>query len=100
MMAKTGKKLLFSRFIVPPRSFVPLARIEQLVRKVDAVIAQLLGEFRANSSGLEVAAYFSVAGDACLPERENFLHGDDVAFHARNLLDARDLALAIRQPID
>ena len=42
----------------------------------------LVEEARANPGCLEPAQHDAVGVDPGLPEAEDFLHGDDVAFHA------------------
>src|SRR5260370_41471550 len=72
--------------------------IVKLVGQRDAERLQPLRELGPHAGRAKVAAHRTVLVDTGSLEREDLLHVDDIAFHARQLLDADDLPTAVGQP--
>ena len=80
--------------------FEPQGRIEQSFRQFNAANLQYFSKTWPHSGCTEIAGYFAVGSDTGLAEGKNFLHRDDVTFHASDFLDADNLAFAVRQAGD
>src|SRR5690349_16851718 len=72
--------------------------LEELLRKLDAVLGEAARELRSRSRRLELAADAAVVVDAELIESEDVLRGDDVAFHADDLGHGEDAPRSVAEP--
>src|SRR3954466_98082 len=78
----------------PPRLLEVVGVHEQARRQVDALDLELLDELGPDPGRLQPALDLPF-GDARLLEDEDVLHDDNVAFHALDFRDVRDLAGAV-----
>src|SRR3954469_24763345 len=69
------------------------ALAEEIVREIDAAIAQRFDQLRADAAGFELPARIAVLVHAGLAELENVLEADGVAFGAGDFGDAGDFSL-------
>src|SRR3954470_18083517 len=70
------------------------AAIKPIARNAQARVLEALDHFRADAGAGEFAGGVAVVVDAGLLEAEQVVHLDLLAFHAGDLADAGDLALA------
>src|SRR6476620_1613562 len=80
-----------------PRSISVLARAEdplaeEIIREIDAAIAQGLDQLRPHAAGFKVTARVAVLVHAGLAEFEDVLEADGVAFGAGDFGHAEDLS--------
>ena len=66
----------------------------------DAGDGQSLANFGRMPTGMKSPMTSPVSRNAALPEQENVLHGDDIAFHAGNFGHVGDFARAVAQAGD
>ena len=80
--------------------FEPCVRPKQLSGERNSVRHHLLDEFGSDAGCLELTRDLAFSTQASLTETENFLHGDDLAFHAGEFRQAQQFAATIRQTAD
>jgi len=55
-------------------------------------------EARPDAGGFEPSLHMAFGAHPCLPEMEDFLHGDDIALHPGQLRQADETPAAVHQP--
>lgn len=71
---------------------------EDAVGQRNAEAFEPIGELGSDTRGVEISLDFATCADAGLGKGKDLLHGHYIALHASDLLDAGDLAFAIREP--
>src|SRR3954447_4543171 len=76
------------------------SRLEQILRKRHTPFLEAPGESGPDAGLDELALDAAFGIDARAPETKDLLHRDDLAFHARDLLQADQPPTAVGQALD